>query len=222
MRERTKLRYTRKEFMELRDLLKNPSEHAHWSAAIAVLGMTGDPDAFNILVNFLERDAGSISHEVYATKLDTLITLGYLLHKTHNPNILTYMKKGLHPSSWSSKIKWKGPVNDDGAARNAHLATMTILGLALSGQVKALTALQNRLDELNMRKHVRSCSTCSRYNTRTAGSDNESSGKFEAGTVDVLKEAIQVNQHVSKDGLLKYYRESELKQLGFNTCSAVK
>lgn len=211
------IEYTNNEFSELVHLLNDPRKEALWAKAVTVLGMTGDPAAFDLLRSFLERDTGSISSSAYAAKLDVPIALGYLLKKTENPEILKYLIKGLRPSAWSGIIKWQSPPLKNEADRDAHLATVTMLGLALSGHTKGLTALQNLLNEFMVQK-------VTRLQDASAGAQNKCNNgpiktlpeKFEEGTAALLSEAIRTSQRVHDVGLVQYYHEYEIKQLGFN------
>lgn len=211
-------RYTTDDIRPLVELLDKSDEQRPWLNAIAVLGMIGDRQAWMPIKHAFERDSGELSRQNYAAKLAVPLALGYLLskgHDQHDPEILEYLDTGLkNPSEWSKRVSWRESHDQSDEARNAHLTTLTILGMGISGRPEALTALQTLYDQLEM--HAAEARQASLTKQDEATKSNHNGGPFEPGILTVLRAAIQTNQRVQTDGLVKYYRESELEQLGFN------
>jgi hypothetical protein len=93
---------------------------------------------------------------------------------------------------------------------------LTILGLGLSGRTEALTALKTLYDQLEMQTANSHGASATKTGEATTSNRTAGLSEYEPGTLAVLKAAIQTNKRVHQDGLVKYYRDSELEQLGFN------
>ncbi len=207
--------YTAADVPGLIDMLSQDCEQINCGNIVTVLGMIGDSRAFIPLKSFLERDTGLISLDVYSAKINVPIALGYLLARTNDPNVMLYLKEGRDPSAWSAKIKWHSASFQDDAARNAHLTTMTILGLGLSGRVEGRTDLQNLLTDLQL--DAKSVHDSNQPGLGKNANDTKIlPAKFEDRIIQVLTEAVEINKRVEVGGLINYYRESRKKQLGFN------
>ena len=197
---------TAQDVTSLIGLLSDAREHKYWTNAIAVLGMSGDLQAFKPMQNFLESDKGPLSPEIYSAKMNVPLALGHLLAKTKNPDILKYLKDGLHPSAWSNKVKWHSSSPQDDAALNSHLTTMAILGLGLSGNVEGQTALGNLLNEIKKPETKSLPSTKPAILSMKASSaDAALHDGFEEKTAGVIDEALKINAHVKDKGLSSYY-----------------
>lgn len=209
--------YKADDIPSLVELLDTPEEQRHWLNAITVLGMIGDSQALTPIKTAFERDSGVLSQHSYAAKLAVPLALGYLLSKSHNEVVFDYLNAGLKPTEWSKRVSWYESKYQTDAERNAHLTRLTIIGLGISGESKALTALQDLNAELSaMQATNLKNASLTGVSTAILSSRALDWNQFEPGTLAVLKAAIQTNQRVQKAGLVKYYRESELEQLGFN------
>lgn len=201
-------------------LLHKPGKQRSRLNVITVLGVIGDRRAWKPIKKAFERGSGELSQQNYAAKLAVPLALGYLLAKGHDPHdqeILEYLNSGLnHPSEWSKRVSWRKSHDQDDQTRNAHLTMLTILGLGISGRIEALTALQTLHAQLEMQ--IANSHGASATKTGEAITSNRTTGlsDYEPGTLSVLKAAIKTNKRVHQDGLVKYYRDSEMEQLGFN------
>jgi hypothetical protein len=211
--------YTANDIRPLVELLDKSDEQRSWLNAIAVLGMIGDRRSWIPIKQAFERDSGELSRENYAAKLAVPLALGYLLSKGHDQRdqeIFDYLTTGLkHPGEWSKRVSWRESLDQSDQMRNAHLTMLTILGLGISGRTEALTALQTLYDELLGIQPANSHGA-SAANTGEAATSVRVAGlsEYEPEVLAVLRAAIHTNQRVQKDGLAKYYRDSELEQLG--------
>ncbi|HXA84117.1 MAG TPA: hypothetical protein VNZ47_03515 [Candidatus Dormibacteraeota bacterium] len=211
--------YTAAAVPPLLELLDKPDEQRSWLNIITVLGMIGDRQAWMPIKKTFERDSGELSPQNYAAKLAVPLALGYLLSKGHDQQdekILDYLNTGLRPSEWSKRVSWRKSKDQSDEARNVHLTTLTILGLGISGRPEALTTLQALYDQLlAMQATKADASLKKRSETATSNRALQLRG-VEPEALSILKAAIKTNQLVQKDGLVKYYHDSELEQLGFN------
>ncbi|HEY2170094.1 MAG TPA: hypothetical protein VGJ30_10760, partial [Candidatus Angelobacter sp.] len=213
-------RYTVDDVPPLLKLLDKQGKQRSRLNVIAVLGIIGDRQAWKPIKNALERGSGELSRQNYAAKLAVPLSLGYLLAKGHDPHdqeILEYLNTGLKPHEWSTRVHWRQSHDQSDQARNAHLTMLTILGLGISGRIEALTALQTLYDQL-LAMQAANSHRASLSKTDEATKSNRAGGlnEYEPGTLSILKAAIRTNKRVHEDGLVKYYRDSELEQLGFN------
>lgn len=202
-------------------LLDEPGKQESRLNVITVLGIIGDRQAWKPIKNAFECGSGELSRQNYAAKLAAPLALGYLLAKGHDlrdQEIFEYLNTGMNnPGEWSKRVNWRESHDQNDQARNAHLTMLTILGLGISGRIEALKALQTLYNQL-LAMQAASSHRVSLTKTDEAIKSSRVAGlsEFELGTFCVLKAAIRTNKRVHEDGLAKYYRDSELEQLGFN------
>jgi hypothetical protein len=179
-----------------------PVQELYWSNAVTLLGMIGDLNNSGPLISFLENSdrIEQQPSQLNLARKAVPIALGYILAKNRNNSqnpgylqIRDYLMKGLHPEHWSDQIKCVDCTKPEEARRNAHLTTMAILGIALSGDEEASHQLQN---------------------LQTIFKTDARQTVFEVGTVELIQEAVRVNSRIRAVGLSKYYNESAHIQLG--------
>jgi hypothetical protein len=210
-------RYKAAEILPLAALFEKSDEKRSWLNIVTVLGMTGDPKAFPILMSFLERGSGPISSDEYAAKQAVPFALGYLLAKNFSFDIFNYLAAGLNPVTWPQRLQWHPTIGINDIARTAQLIRMTILGLAISGRPEALSALQLYLGEL-LDWMAKTWNFVPMLQIGTIGIyANEVLRMFGNEIIATFKEAIRINKNVQDDkSLSNYYHNQELQQLGFN------
>lgn len=125
-------------------MLADPAEEQHWPNVVVTLGMVGDERAVEPLIEFLKRDVdGTLSHSHYIAKSSVVMSLGYVINKTGSQRALDFLADGAAPESWSRQpMRWTSPYHRTDAERNRQLATMSILGLGLSGHPTAAEILR--------------------------------------------------------------------------------
>lgn len=175
----------------LLDMLADPNEEQHWPNVVITLGMLGDERAVEPLIQFLEGDPGKrLSRAHYIAKTGVVMALGYLINKNENQKALTYLKDSVKPGVWAKrKTNWVSPYHANADDRNSQLSKMAILGLALSGHPSARDTLQA------LRRPAIS----------------QADRKFQARVGDVISEALNTHETVSREGLISYDAKGRTK-----------
>lgn len=126
---------------ELVSMLKDPALEAHWTKVIWVLGCIGDASATAPLLDFLERQRGEVSVDVFRAALAVGPALGHLAREGDSRALKTL--KALVRSDRAGKA---GPAFSyrryQGAAMDEVLARTAIQGLGIAGTPQALAVLQ--------------------------------------------------------------------------------
>jgi hypothetical protein len=177
----------------LLEMLHDPLEETHWGNIVVLLGIIGDPRAFDSLIGFLEQPVtGELSRAHYKAKTAVLPALGFLLNKQPtNQKALIYLQESLDPSSWGKRqLRWTlGPSQGGGSARDLKLTKMAIMGLGLSGHPNAMRALQ------------------SLQSGRVPGAM-----PYQKQIAPILGEAIKAHGLITQKGIRNYYKpEAALK-----------
>jgi hypothetical protein len=169
----------------LLELLADPRQEEHWPNVVIVLGIVGDERVVTPLVSILERSEGQISHSLYRAKRNSIIALGYLVHRTRDETALTYLRNSLDPTVWDRrKVTWSSPMYADSDQRNQELSKLAIIALGLSGHPSADDALRGLL--------------------KPAVTSKETA--FRRQMSGVVEEALNAHERISKQGLEGYYK----------------
>jgi len=169
----------------LQEMLRDRKEEPHWPNIVVVLGMIGDGRAVSEMIAFIERDRAKISGTHYRAKTAAIMSLGYLINRNGGRTSLDYLKAGLNPQIWSTRVGANlAPYQKTASERNDDLAKYAILGLALSGHPEAASALRSL--QLPTRKPAEK--------------------KFRERVSDLVKEALKEHEQVASRGLADYYR----------------
>ena len=174
----------------LLEMLGDAREEEHWPNIVATLGMLGDVRAVDPLIQFAEKEVpGPLSDAHYNAKLSAVMALGYIVNKGKSDKALRYLAAGLDPDVWTQRgIKWSNPRQSDQAAVRRDLITMSILGLAVSG---------NRTAAETLRAHGRSATTPQAKRMRAELPNVD----------DTLRDALEANERIARSGLKEYYRQ---------------
>lgn len=168
----------------LLSMLADPAEKAHWHTIVLTLGMIGDQRAVDPLKAFV-RSGGSevVSEDVFSAKSNTLLALGYIVNQSGDRRALDYLAASLDPGVWSNQrgLEWVSPYQDV-MDRDVHLATMAVMGLALSGHDEAERVLRSF-------------------------KPTQVDGQFRARTSRVVEQALVEHRRVARAGLSAYYRD---------------
>ncbi|HEV2765344.1 MAG TPA: HEAT repeat domain-containing protein, partial [Pyrinomonadaceae bacterium] len=167
----------------LLEMLRDPAERAHRANIVATLGMIGDPRAVRPLLELFAEGEGQLSNREYKLRKAIVVSLGYLLNKTDDREVLEFLLEGLNPDSWSRTVKWDSPADVPPEHTQSQLTKMAIWGLALSGKTEAREAL------LSLQQGP-------------AAALSAAPGGLLA---NVTREAIDVNSTVAEKGLAGYH-----------------
>ena len=135
----------------LLEMLADPAEEESWANIVVLLGIIGDESALDPLTAFVDHDTedGKLSLAHYRAKTSAIMSLGYLLHKSGSQRALGYLAERMYPEGWEKlPMEAVGPYHTDKPSRDQDFAKYAILGLALSGDPGAKTAL----DEFQARR----------------------------------------------------------------------
>jgi HEAT repeat protein len=174
----------------LLEMLADPKEEEYWPNIVVTLGMLGDERAVDPLIQFLKENSGrTLSNSAYRAKTSVVMSLGYIVNKNGSRKALEFLIESVDPEIWTRRgIIWKSPHHRTEADRNQQLTIMSILGLALSGNQRALMILRSL--------------------RRVPPSRQAASLRAEIpGVDDALREAIEANEKIAKRGLAAYYRK---------------
>jgi len=167
------------------EILADPRAEALWANAATTLGMIGDPQAREPLTRFIQNGDGRLSVGSYRAKTSAIMALGYLANASQDAEALDYLRARAEPAAWSKQeVAWRSPFEPSGGTRDEALAEIAILGLALSGQAAAATALRN-LD-------ARASKTEATREQRRLGA--------------LARVALAEHAKIAKVGLAEYYR----------------
>ena len=168
-------------------MLDDSRDEQYWTNIVVTLGMLGDSRAVDPLINFITRseERSELSPPQAVAKTSAVMSLGYIVNKTGKGQALTFLAEGIDPQVWENRnIQWSSSLYPSMRERNTQLATMSILGLAISGRPEAkkiLRDLQHPVDPRSM--DVRQ---------KLPGIEN------------VVEDALKEHAKISRDGLKKY------------------
>jgi hypothetical protein len=167
-------------------MLADPVEEPHWPNIAVLLAIVGDEQVVGDLMQFIRADhEGELSPAQYAAKTGALMALGYHANQTGDQACLNYLTRCTNPEYWRTlDLNWRAPFPQSPAERNAQLATLAVIGLALSGTPQAESHLET-LRQL---------------------SASPEGGEIRASVGPVLEEAIKACQTIQEKGLSEYFR----------------
>jgi hypothetical protein len=167
-------------------MLADPAEEPHWPNITVLLAIIGDKEVAAGLMQYIRADHdGVLSPAHYAAKTGALMALGYNVHRTEDPDCLDYLTRCATPDYWRNlDLEWRAPFPQSAEERNAQLATLAVLGLALSGLPEA----ERRLEALRQ------------FSATPQGTE------IRAAVGNVLDEAINACQIIQREGLIEYCR----------------
>src|SRR5213593_3473342 len=167
----------------LLQMLADPKEEDYWTNIVVTLGMLGDAKAVDPLIDFLTRDElpQLLSHAKYIAKSSVVMSLGYIVNKSHNEKALEFLLASADPDVWTRRnVKWVSPYHRTEQERNRQLSTMSIIGLGLTGNPKAAEFLRGLRQSSTIRTQI-------------------------PGIEPVIREALSANETIASKGLAGYY-----------------
>ncbi|MCS6288213.1 MAG: matrixin family metalloprotease [Nitrospira sp.] len=170
------------------EMLNDEGEQEYWANIVVVLGIIGDEQTPDRLIQFIEGNGDeAISPAQYRAKTSAIVALGYLVNKAKSLKALSYLQNKVNPQKWQEekKVLWRSPFQASMTARDEQLSSMAILGLALSGSEEASKTLEAM--------------------KQPASSD--SAEKFQRQVGPLVQEAMRTNKLVRERGLSEYYRK---------------
>jgi hypothetical protein len=167
-------------------MLADPVEEPHWPNIAVLLAIVGDEQVAEELTQYIQADhEGVLSPAHYAAKTGALMALGYNANLTGDQACLGYLTRCTNPAYWRTlDLNWRAPFPQSPTERNAQLATLAVIGLALSGTPQAETHLET-LRQL-----------C----------DSPEGAEIRTSVGPVLDEAIKACQTIQQNGLSEYCR----------------
>jgi hypothetical protein len=171
-------------------MLRNPQEEPYRANIVATLGMIGDPRAIQPLLELFAEGGEQLSDQEFKVRKTIVMSLGYLLNKTENREVLEFLLEGLSPESWSQRAGWASPEGISEEHTQSQLTKMAVWGLALSGRPEAREAL------------------LSLQQAPLATFAEGTKGLF----LEVVREAIETHSTVAEHGLLGFYQKGHSHQ----------
>jgi len=123
-------------------ILADPAQEAAWSNTVVTLGMIGDPNAVNPLIQFISQGDGQLGRASYNARTSAIMALGYAANRDPTSPALAYLIASTGSAFWQERVRWQSPLTQDPVAGRLALAEIGVLGLALSGQPPAADALR--------------------------------------------------------------------------------
>jgi len=176
----------------LLEMLADNAEQAWWSNIVVTALIIGDDNAVDSVLDFINKEEqGELSVSHYTAKTSALMALGYAVNKNGNKKALEYLKSCIYPSYWEEKkLSWTSPFQASRADLSVQMSTQAVLGLALSGDKDAATALRSLQEP--------------------SAATTEVDKQFQAQVGSLVSEALNTLDIISKDGITEYYEKSKL------------
>lgn len=172
-------------------MLNDAAEEEHWANIVVVLNIIGGDEVVEPLIEFIEAGSGGeLSYPHYIAKTSALMSMGYLINRTGNEEALNYLVASANPEVWEDRDTADvGPFQPSVEESNRDLSKHAILGLALSGTSESAEALR----------------------TFERGQGTGDDSEFQAAVDPLLADALDANLDIQANGLVDYYRDSELQ-----------
>ena len=152
------------------------------------LGIIGDERAVEPMLEVLETAGDQLKPEDFASKSSVLMSLGYLINKSHNQKALAYLQSHATPEGWrGSQLTTAEGLQASTDERSQQLSTLAVIGLALSGHPDAKTTLES------LGESVKAMGTTT----------------FARQMSSVVDEAMKAHEVIAIDGLAAYYRKTK-------------
>jgi hypothetical protein len=161
-------------------MLENSKEEEHWPNVIATLCYIGDNTLVERLSAFFREGDGKLSPDAYRAKNAVLIHFGDILGRTKSNAALNFLQESVSERGiWAYRQKWTGPRGRLENDNDEVLTHSALLGLAVSGDPRALEKLEN----IRRNKEI-----------------------VEA-TKEVIGDLVELNKRVAKIGGIDKYRK---------------
>jgi hypothetical protein len=172
----------------LLSMLNDPSQTQYHENIVLTLGMIGSQRATDPLISYINTPSpGPISRPAYKGKVGAIVALGYLVNRSGDEKALSYLLESVSPNSWKQRnLRKLSKPGMTETQTGQDLSKYAIIALGLSGHPKA----SEQLRQLRDRK----------------GAVIE--GEFQEKMNNVIIESLQINEKISREGLLKYYKRT--------------
>jgi hypothetical protein len=172
----------------LEQMLQDPAEMEYWGTIVVTIGMIGEPEGTEPLIDFITRTGGEeLTREEYAARTAAVMSLGYIVNQSGDEQALDFLIEAARPGWWEGEA---APAPFHAAAEEAEndLATHAILGLALAATEEAIEALEALQEPADDEPRLR---------------------EFQAAASGVIAEALSEAQRIREVGLEEYYEDHE-------------
>jgi hypothetical protein len=179
----------------LEQVLRDPADEQYWANAAVTIGMIGHDQGVELLIRFITRGEAraKLSRDQTLAKTSAVMALGYIVNKAGNRKALDFLKTSIDPQGWSKRnLKWTGEFHRTNLERDKQLATMSVLGLGVSGNPDAARTLQS-LREKPKTRNLRALK------------------KTMPDLSIIADEALKANDAISREGLQNYYIKTQPK-----------
>jgi len=134
-------------------LLFDLSAQQSWPTIATLIGILGDRALSSSLMDFIDADfLGANSSAMVRAKSSALISLGYMLNRTEDPQILAYLHASSQARTWLRAGAWVGRTADVRQNRVDDFREIALMALALSGHSQAVPILRSAANTLSSRK----------------------------------------------------------------------
>jgi hypothetical protein len=118
----------------------NEPKAVWWKNVPFTLGMlatksNGD-GVYKALKAFVEDGKGTLSEDVYLSKSNAVLALGFVLQSTASRDCLQYLEEGTRPETWE-RLKWSSPNHKTDQQLHVYLARRSFAALGVSGNEMA-------------------------------------------------------------------------------------
>ena len=132
-------------------MLKDSSLEPHWTNIVATLGCIEDASAVQPLIDFMKRQQGEVSVDVFRASLSVLPALGQIAYGG-NAEALKIIMDFAVPGAYKSYGIGFTYGRYHGTALADVLMSMDIMALGVSGRAEALTLLNEMLNDQSLLK----------------------------------------------------------------------
>jgi hypothetical protein len=178
------------------DMLNDPEQVLYHENIALTLGMIGDPTATEALIAYVEQGSGAgmeapaataddLARRAYKGRVGAIMGLGYLVHMADDDTALQYLIDSTAPAAWRER-ELEGMSTAPGTDGAEDLTKYAIFALGLSGNEEA-------------REHLQSLVSGESDSLAAMGDDG----------ADIVRQSLQINEEVSRDGLVEYYSDGE-------------
>ena len=148
------MQYGPEDIPVLLEMLVDEEERASWPMVASVLGIVGDDRAAEALIDFITKERrGWLRSDMNRAIGSALVALGYLVNQSGDPAALRFLSRASAPGFWEHQqgLRWQSAIARTRGERSRRMAGFAVMGLGLSGDPAAWTALEQRWQVLDRR-----------------------------------------------------------------------
>lgn len=189
-------RYSSSDAVRLYAMLNDESLIQFHENIALTIGMIGDADAVSKLISYAQNGMGNDPENARAAfkgRVGAIIGLGYLLNRTGSENALNYLSYKLRPANWAGYSMQSSGASASNANKEARkLSKYAILSLGISGSEEG----RQRLRGVQVQ-------------AATATEGSATGDSFAGQMSDVVGQSLELNETISRQGLLDYYKQHD-------------